>query len=298
MKSVLLFTAVLLAAPVSAQVRVITQSPHPQNPLLPEPVEPPSATPPIGLSTMVSAKGRPGDSDYRPEVGQAGKDVIWAPTSDELVKAMLATAEVRPGDTLVDLGSGDGRIAIAAARDFGARATGIEYNADLVALARRNAVRAGVADKVTFVQGDIFQTGIPDASVVAMYLLPHLNLKLRPLLLQMKPGTRIVSNSFSMGEWLPEKSISTATGTAYYWIVPANIAGRWAMEIGANRFAIELGQQFQFVTVRPGQPVRAGRLRGTDIELLLNNGPTLNGQVRGDQIYGTGWNAYRIRPSG
>lgn len=298
MKTALVMFALLLAAAASAQVQVITQSPHPQNPLaLPEPAGPPAASAPIGLSTWQEQKALPGDSQYRPEPGQAGKDVIWVPTPDELVQAMLKSANVGPTDILVDLGSGDGRIAIAAARDFGARARGVEYNGDLVALANRNARRAGVSDRATFVQGDIFQTSFGDASVVTMYLLPTLNLRLRPQLLQMRPGTRIVSNSFTLGEWIPEKTISAGGATAYLWVVPANVGGRWAFEIGGHRFAQKLEQQFQIINAAPGQRIQGGRLYGPLLELQMADGTVLSGEVRGDQIHGHGWNAYRIKPT-
>lgn len=135
-----------------------------------------------------------GDDLYKPTVGQEGKDVIWVPTNDALVRVMLQTAKVTPNDLVYDLGAGDGKIAIAAARDYGATAVGIEYNPDMAALAQRNAERAGVADKVKVIHGDIFEEDFSNATVVTLYLLPHLNMKLRPTLLDMKPGTRIVSN--------------------------------------------------------------------------------------------------------
>jgi SAM-dependent methyltransferase len=239
-----------------------------------------------------------GDAQFQPEVGQAGKDVIWVPTPDSLVKAMLTTAEVKPTDIVVDLGSGDGKIAIAAARDFGARARGIEFNPDMVALARRNAQRAGVAGKATFQQGDIFETDFSDATVVTMYLLPSLNLKLRDTLLKMKPGTRIVSHAFSMGEWEPERTISTDEATGYFWIVPANLAGRWAFEIGGERFAAELGQQFQQLTVARGGPLKDGRVRGLGVTLTRANGEQLVGELKGNQLVGNGWVATRIKTAG
>lgn len=299
MKRMLLSIAMLLAVPAAAQVHVITESPHADNPLaMPDLSENAPLSPPIRLSVMQASKEPAGDKDYQPEVGQAGKDVIWVPTPDDLVKAMLTTAQVKPGDYVVDLGSGDGKIAIAAARDFGAKARGIEYNPEMVALARRNAQRAGVAGRVTFEQADIFQTDFSNASVVTLYLLPSLNLKLRPIILKMRPGTRIVSNSFTMGEWEPEKTISTDGSSGYFWIVPANVAGRWAFEVGNDRFATELGQQFQYVTTANGAPIKSGKLRGAAIELVRSDGVTLSGEVKGDQMLGRGWMATRIKPAG
>jgi hypothetical protein len=144
---------------------------------------------------------------YVPKRGQMGKDVMWLPTSDDLVFKMLDAAQVGPQDELVDLGAGDGKIPIAAATQFGARAWGIEYNKDLAALAQRNAQRAGVAERVRIVHGDIFKEDFSKATVVTMYLLEELNAQLRPTILAMKPGTRVLSNTFSMGDWEPDQVI-------------------------------------------------------------------------------------------
>jgi SAM-dependent methyltransferase len=292
----LLAPALLLAAQTAyAQVKMLGTTPDLQNPLAVPAVPPIEGVPQVSFSMMSDDRGRLGDEKFQPEVGQAGKDVIWVPTPDSLVKAMLTTAEVKPTDIVVDLGSGDGKIAIAAARDFGARARGIEYNPDMVALARRNAHRAGVTGKATFEQGDIFVTDFTDATVVTMYLLPSLNLKLRDTLLKMKPGTRIVSHAFNLGEWQPEQTISTDQATGYYWIVPAKVAGRWAFEVGAERFATELGQQFQVLTPGRGSPLKDGRVRGTTVSFTRTNGEQLQGEVNGNQILGNGWVATRIK---
>ena len=167
---------------------------------------------------------------YAPKLGQMGKDVMWLPTRDELVTQMLAAARVTPEDEVVDLGAGDGKIPIAAARQFGARAWGIEYNKDLAALAQRNAQRAGVADRVRIVHGDIFKEDFSKASVVTLYLLEELNAQLRPTILKMRPGTRVVSNSFSMGDWEPDQVIRVGSHTGYLWTVPAVAAGQWAVQ--------------------------------------------------------------------
>lgn len=296
-----LFPAALLLAaqPANAQLKMLGSTPEVQNPLALPQVPPIAEAPVVRYSLMMSASDQSlGDDKFQPEIGQAGKDVIWVPTPDTLVKAMLTTAEVKPTDIVVDLGSGDGKIAIAAARDFGARARGVEYNPDMVALARRNAQRAGVAGKASFQQGDIFETDFSDATVITMYLLPSLNLKLRDTLMKMKPGTRIVSHAFNLGEWEPERTISTDEATGYFWIVPANLAGRWAFEVGSERFAVEFGQQFQMLVPPRGGPITQGRIRGTDVSFTRANGEQLQGAVVGNQLVGNGWVATRIKPAG
>lgn len=186
---------------------------------------------------------------FVPEIGQPGKDVVWVPTSSRLVDAMLDLAEVGPTDSLVDLGSGDGRTVIAAARR-GARARGIEFNPDMVALARRNASLAGVADRATFEQADFFATDLSTATVITMFLLPRLNLQLRPRLLALAPGTRVVSNSFDMGDWIRDRDAAVTDAecrswcTALLWIVPAKVAGRWDHPDGP----LVLRQTYQRVT--------------------------------------------------
>lgn len=205
----------------------------------------------LAVGAGVGAQNFPqyGDDLYRPQLRQEGKDVMWLPTPDAMVTRMLEAARVTPRDLVVDLGAGEGRIPIAAAKKFGATAIGIEYDPKLAALARRNAQRAGVADRVTIIEGDIFKQDFSRATVVTLYLLPDLNYQLRPQLLQMKPGTRIVSYMWDMGEWESDESITVDGNAAYLWIVPARVAGRWKLE--ADRFApnttIELAQQFQRV---------------------------------------------------
>jgi SAM-dependent methyltransferase len=165
--------------------------------------------------------------EYAPSVGQPGKDVVWVPTPEALVEHMLKMAKVTPKDFVMDLGSGDGRIAIAAAKDFGARATGIEYNPQMVELSKRNAKAAGVASKVKFVKADLFETDLSKADVITMYLLPRINLQLRPKLLSLKPGTRIVSHAFDLGDWKSDDDAVIEGREAYLWIVPAKIGGNW-----------------------------------------------------------------------
>jgi SAM-dependent methyltransferase len=150
-----------------------------------------------------------GDEKYEPRMGQSGKDVIWIPTPTDLVTQMLRTARVNSNDIVYDLGAGDGKIAIAAAKDFGAKSFGIEFNAEMASLAQRNADRAGVSDRVKIINGDIFKEDFTSATVLTLYLLPDLNLKLKPQILNMKPGTRVVSNSFHMGDWEPDMEIGS-----------------------------------------------------------------------------------------
>jgi len=198
-------------------------------------------------SAIAQTKG--GDQIYQPQVGQAGKDVVWVPTGDELVTKMLQTAKVTKDDLVYDLGAGDGKIAIAAGREFGARAMGIEYNPEMAALAQRNAERAGVADRVKIIRGDIFKEDFSKATVITMYLLPDLNLKLRPTLLKLKPGTRLVTNSFTMGDWEPDQVINTSGNTGYFWVVPAQVEGRWVLNglEGHSVASLDLKQRYQRV---------------------------------------------------
>ena len=238
---------------------------------------------------------------YTPKLGQMGKDVMWLPTRDELVTQMLTAARVTPEDELVDLGAGDGKIPIAAARQFGARAWGIEYNKDLAALAQRNAQRAGVSDRVRIVHGDIFKEDFSKATVVTLYLLEELNAQLRPTILKMKPGTRVVSNTFSMGDWEPDQVIRVGTNTGYFWTVPATVAGQWSVQ-GLDRrgtVLLQLTQRHQRVggTLAWGsqvQPLLGARMDGAQLHFSYLNaegllqaaklqvqGQTLNGELVG-----------------
>ncbi len=185
----------------------------------------------ISCNSMVSYaqyNTKHGDEKYEPRLGQSGKDVIWLPTSSDLVTQMLRTAKVSANDIVYDLGAGDGKIAITAAKDFGAKAFGVEFNPEMASLAQRNADRAGVGERVKIINGDIFKEDFSSATVLTLYLLPELNLQLKPQILNMKPGTRVVSNSFHMGDWEPDIEIGNPT-RAYYWVVPAKIAGTWGV---------------------------------------------------------------------
>lgn len=245
------------------------------------------------------------EQTFTPKVGQLGKDVVWVPTSQALVDKMLDMAELRPDDFLVDLGSGDGRTVITAAQR-GATAKGIEYNPDMVEFARKAAKDAGVTDRVTFEQGDIFQSDFSQATVVTLFLTSSLNLKLRPILLDMKPGTRVVSNSFNMGDWTPDEStrVSQEDGCvsfcdAYKWIVPAKVAGTWQF----NERDLVLNQTYQtfegvlhdtrkvsatddMISPVEGTAVTHGKLDGERIQFSIGNDRYM-GEVHGNRMQGT-----------
>jgi hypothetical protein len=244
------------------------------------------------LASLAAAQGEVqlGQQPFQPQVGQAGKDVVWVPTPQALVDRMLDMAKVTPQDYVIDLGSGDGRTVITAAKR-GARAKGIEYDPKMVELSKANAAREGVAGKTAFENADLFTTDFSDATVLTMFLLPTINLKLRPTILQMKPGTRVVSNSFDMGDWTADET-STVQGectswcTAMLWIVPAKAEGTW--RIGKGQ--LQLKQEYQKVSgmLQEGSqslPVD-GRLNGAAITFTAG-GTEYTGQVNGDSIEGS-----------
>jgi hypothetical protein len=224
---------------------------------------------------------------FEPTVGQAGKDVVWVPTPQPLVERMLDMAKVTPQDFLMDLGSGDGRTVITAAKR-GLRAQGVEYNPDMVALSQRKAKEAGVSDKATFVKADLFETDFSKAQVVTMFLLPSINLRLRPKILDMKPGTRVVSNTFTMDDWQADETSQvtedcTSWCTALLWIVPAKVEGTWQLPQGA----LTLKQQFQMVSgTLGGTAISDGKLRGEEITFTAG-GAKYTGRVNGNSMSGT-----------
>ena len=242
-------------------------------------------------AATVLAQAQPEKQEYEPQIGQEGKDVVWVPTSQALVDKMLDMANVTPNDYVIDLGSGDGRLVITAAKR-GARALGIEYNPDLVEMSKRSAANEGVGDKAQFVKADLFESDFSDATVMTMFLLPELNLKLRPKILDLKPGTRIVSNTFTMEEWTADataevKDDCTNYCTALLWIVPAKLQGTWRLPKGA----LTLKQKFQMIsgTFKSGNKttrITSGRLRGDQISFNAG-GAHYTGRVSGDAIEGT-----------
>ncbi len=240
---------------------------------------------------QAQAQQQPPPGQFQPTPGQAGKDVIWLPTSQTLVEKMLDIAKVTAQDTVFDLGSGDGRTVITAAKR-GARAYGIEYNPDMVELSKRAAEAAGVSAKATFEKADLFETDFSKATVITMFLLPDINLKLRPKILDLKPGTRIVSNSFTMGEWTADDTVTvsedcTTYCTAYLWIVPAKAAGAWQSAQGE----VTLTQEFQLLTgsLKNGAastPIAGGKLLGDQISFTVG-AAQYKGRVNGSTIEGT-----------
>jgi precorrin-6B methylase 2 len=237
------------------------------------------------------AQDRATSQEFEPEVGQAGKDVVWVPTSQALVDKMLDLAKATPRDYVIDLGSGDGRTVITAAKR-GIRALGIEYNPDMVALSQRNAVKEGVVERAKFMKADLFETDFSQATVITMFLLPDINLRLRPKILDLKPGTRIVSNSFTMGEWQHDRSVQATEKegcqtycTAYLWIVPAKVDGAWKLADGE----LTLKQSFQMITgtLKAGgrESVVKGRLNADHISFKAGDAE-YSGRVSGDAIKG------------
>lgn len=233
---------------------------------------------------------------FEPRVGQPGKDVVWVPTPQALVDKMLDMAKLTPSDFLIDLGSGDGRTVITAAKR-GATAMGIEYNPDMVALSKRAAQKEGVAGKATFVQADLFKADLSKATVITMFLLPSINMQLRPSLLNLKPGTRIVANTFTMEDWDADETQSVTDNcsswcTALLWIVPAKVQGTWKTPQGN----LTLTQTFQNVTGNlNGTPITSGKLNGDQISLTVN-GTTYTGRVNaaGSAIAGANFNATKL----
>ncbi len=226
-------------------------------------------------------------AQFEPQIGQEGKDVIWVPTPNALIDKMLDAAKVTANDYVIDLGSGDGRTVIAAAKR-GARALGIEYNPDMVELSKKNAAAAGVSDRATFVKADIFESDFSKATVITMYLLPQLNLKLRPKILDLKPGTRIVSHAFTMDDWQADETLTAQENgsysrTAYLWIVPAKVEGTWKTPQGE----IALKQTYQMLsgTLTSGglsMPIQ-GKVRGEQMSFAIE----YDGIVKGNRLEGT-----------
>jgi hypothetical protein len=251
----------------------------------------------LAASAFDSAHSQTTTQEFKPIVGQEGKDVIWVPTPQALVDRMLQMAKTTSNDYVVDLGSGDGRTVITAAKKYGIRALGIEYNADMVELSKRNAEKEGVADRAQFVNGDIFQTDFSKATVLTLYLLPNLNLKLRPTILNMKPGTRVVSHAFSMDDWQPDQIENAEGRTAYLWIVPAKVEGTWRWG-GSHNYELILQQHFQQVeglvkTDNKAAQFRNAKLQGDRISFSVteysgmgNVQRDFTGRVNGDTMQG------------
>lgn len=255
------------------------------------------------VAASVFAQTQATQKPFKPESGQAGKDVVWVPTPQATVDTMLDMAKLTPQDYLIDLGSGDGRTVITAAKR-GARALGIEYNPDMVDLSKRNAAEAGVTDRATFMKADLFESDFSKATVISLFLLPSINMKLRPKILDLEPGTRIVSNTFDMEDWTPDETINVTENceswcTALLWIVPAKVDGTWRLPQGD----LAITQSFQMIsgTLTSGgssTPI-SGKLRGDEITFTAGsvqytghvNGSTMEGTLTGGN--GGSWKATR-----
>ncbi len=230
----------------------------------------------MAATVMLLLMGCTSVPPYAPQRGQMGKDVMWLPTSERLAEKMLQLAQATPQDVLFDLGAGDGVIAIHAAKSRGMQAVGIEYNPQLAEHARQNVRRAGVADRVKIVTGDIFMEDFSQASIVTMYLLPELNQQLRPTLLAMKPGTRIVSNSFDMGDWEADATHEEGRESALMWVVPAPVAGSWSLTFAERRWDMKLDLQQRYQKVGGSlmlegkvQPLLGVSLRGSSLRFTF-----------------------------
>jgi hypothetical protein len=243
----------------------------------------------MAMAVMAQETSNKGGS-YEPQVGQAGKDVVWVPTPQALVDKMLEMAKATPKDFLIDLGSGDGRTVITAAK-LGLTAKGIEYNPQMVEVAQKAAKAAGVSDKATFEKADLFESDFSKADIITMFLLPWINEKLSPTLLQLKPGTRLVSNTFTMGEWQPDETATVTTDCTNYckallWIVPGKVEGSWQL----GEAELKLKQSFQMLTGTLGPTeISEARMRGNEITFNVGNvrytgtlaDKTMNGTVSG-----------------
>lgn len=266
----------------------------------------------IGLCSLLAgcATQNFGDEQYRLRMATAGKDIMWIPSKVDMVHKMLDAAKVGSADIVYDLGSGDGIIPIEAARKYGVRSVGIEYNLDLVELAKRNARRADLDRLVSFKRGDIFVEDFSEATVVTLYLGEALNAKLMPRLLQMRPGTRVVSNVFRIESWIPDQEIRSAAGDmAFLWIVPARVDGSWTFSgiPGVTQMSVQLRQKKQFFDAqvsfdgRRVAQIEDGRLRGSSMELQFSHAGrsyALRGQVQDSQFTGQLNNDPQIRVSG
>ena len=238
----------------------------------------------------------PATHSYTPVQGQAGKDVIWIPTPEVLIDKMLTAAKVTDKDKVFDLGAGDGIIAITAARKYGAQSVGIEFNPEMAQFARRKVAEAGMTDKVKIITGDIFQEDFSSATVVTLYLMPHLNMKLRPTLLKMKPGTRVVSHAFTMGDWEPDETMSSNYAQGYFWVVPAQIEGSWVMNgLDGGPVRVNLSQSFQNIggtLTRGGQTfaMLGAKLRGDEVKFQFitpdRKVHAFSGRVEGGRLTG------------
>jgi SAM-dependent methyltransferase len=243
--------------------------------------------PAVIFAQTATTQAPPVTGPYEPKVGQAGKDVVWVPSPESTVEKMLDVAKVTPQDFVVDLGSGDGRNVIAAAKR-GARALGVEYNPDMVELSKKNAAKAGVSDKASFVQGDMYAAEFQQATVLALFLLPNNLLKLRDKFAELKPGTRIVANTFGIEEWTADETVTISDDclswcTVLLYFVPAKVDGTWQTAQGP----LTLKQQFQLVSGTLGTAsIENGRVHGEELTFSVG-GTAYTARLTGDTLTGT-----------
>ena len=255
----------------------------------------------------------PPPSPAAPAIGQVSKDSVWVPTPERLIRRLLQLADVTADDVVLDLGSGDGRVPIHAAKHFGARAVGVELEDNLIRVSNEAARASGVADRVRFIRQDLFDTDLSQASVITLYISPGVMTRLKPRLLALKPGTRIVSHQFTLDDWEPDESVRTDGRMGYLWVVPGDVAGTWTIEGAGEPLKIEIAQKYQALTLRGervGRPVAAigGRLRGNDLSFSSFDADGVSrhfrGRVTGSRIEGESeregspplrWSATRAR---
>lgn len=264
----------------------------------------------VTLVVLLGACATTGDEDklspdYQPQIGQLGKDSVWVPTPNRLIERMLQMADTTERDFVIDLGSGDGRIPIIAARKFGARSLGVELDADLVTYSRRLARQEGVEGRASFVAGDLFKTDLSRATVITLYISPHVMAKLRPTLLALAPGTRVVSHQFTLGDWEPDEGARVEGTNAHLWIVPARVAGDWTLAIEGQTYALKLQQTHQMLSgsaTREGRSATllASRVRGTTVRFTFvdpgGESRTFTGQIGANEMQGTARSADPKRP--
>ena len=236
-----------------------------------------------------------------PQIGQS-RDSVWVPTPERMIRRLLQLADTSKDDVVIDLGSGDGRIPIYAAKHFGAFGIGVELERNLVELSNKSAAAEGVANRVRFLHQDLFEADISAATVIALYISPGVMERLRPRLLALKPGTRVVSHHFTLGDWQPDEVIQVEGRTGYLWVVPASVAGEWRVGTADNEFLVRIEQRHQAITTsseRDGKALHVigARLRGTEIRFTSfdRDGSTrhFEGRVDGRRMTGAGWSASR-----
>ncbi len=249
----------------------------------------------VALALCAGAAFAQSPAPAAPQLGQVSKDSVWVPTPERMIRRLMQLADVGPADLVIDLGSGDGRMPIHAARHFGARAIGVELEPNLVELSERSAREQGVADRVQFLKQDLYEADLSKATVLALYISPGVMAKLKPRLLQLAPGTRVVSHHFTLGDWEPDETVRVENRTGYLWVVPANLTGTWTVATGADRFEMRVSQDHQQLTVqgtRGGKSIHVlgARVRGTEVRFTAfdaeGNTRHYNGRIDGDRMSG------------